>query len=151
MTAGMNNTINILEPHLKRIEKAYGQALRFDDNDNKKYGYVVGTGGIVITISKRDGALTILVFEEMSLENTKGYLTYRGTPETLGGFTYKTAEEVQEILNKLCAILLEAAANCFDAKTVKQKIMDAEFACQRKYHPISEQTMQSMKFDAERT
>lgn len=149
MTA-MNNTINILKPFLKKLEEVYGDTLHFDDNEGKKYGYVVGTGGVIINVSKRDGSLTILVFEEMSLENTKGYLTYRGSPETLGGFAYKAAEEVKEILDELCSILLEPPANCIDPKTVKQKVMAAEFACHQKYHPISEQTMQSMRFEEER-
>ena len=149
MTA-MNSTINILKPFLKKLEEVYGNTLRFDDNDGKKYGYVVGTGGVIINVSMRDGSLTILVFEEMFLENTKGYLTYRGLPETLGGFAYKEAEEVKEILDGLCSILLETPANCIDAKTVKQKVMAAEFACHQKYHPIPEKTMQSMKFEAER-
>ena len=61
-----------------------------------------------------------------------------------------TAEEVKEILDELCSILLETPANCIDAKTVKQKVMAAEFACHQKQHPIPEKTMQSMKFEAER-
>ena len=149
MTA-MYNMINILKPFLKKIEEVYGETLHFDDNDGKKYGYVVGAGGVIINVSKGDGSLTIFVFEEMFLENTKGYLTYRGSPETLGGFAYNAAEEVQEILDELCAILLEVPANCIDAKTVKQKVLAAEFACHRKYHPISDQAMQSMRFEAER-
>lgn len=146
----MSNTIDILQPYLKKIENAYGQILHFDDIESKKYGYVVGAGGIIITVSKRDGSLTILVFEKMSLENTKGYLTYCGSPNTLGGFAYKTTEEVQEILEKICDILLETSVASVDAKIIKQKVMDAEFACHRKYHQISTQAMQSMKFDAER-
>ena len=57
---------------------------------------------------------------------------------------------MQEILDELCVILLETPANCIDAKTVKQKVMAAEFACYQKYHPISEQAMQRMRFEAER-
>ena len=78
MTTGMSNTIKILEPHLKKIEKVYGQALRFDDNDGKKYGYVIGEGGIIISVSERAGELTIQVFETMSLKGENGYLTYQG-------------------------------------------------------------------------
>lgn len=48
------------------------------------------------------------------------------------------------------SVILETPANCIDAKTVKQKVMAAEFACHQKYHPISEQTMQSMRFETER-
>ena len=150
MTAA-NDIINILQPYLKKIENVYGQALRFDDIDRKKFCYVVGAGGVIINVSKREGSLTILVFEEMSIESTKGYLTYRGSPETLGGFAYTAAEEVQEILDKLCAILMETPANCIDAKLVKQKVMAAEVACHQKYHPIPEKTMQSLRFEAERT
>ena len=135
---------------MKKIENVYGQALRFDDIDSEKYCYVVGAGGVIIKVSKREGSLTILVFEEMFLENTKGYLTYLGSPETLGGFVYKAPEEVKEILDGLCTVILETPANCIDAKTVKQKVMAAEFACHQKYHPISEQTMQSMRFETER-
>ncbi len=150
MTTGMSNTIKILEPHLKKIEKVYGQALRFDDNDGKKYGYVIGEGGIIISVSERAGELTIQVFETMSLKDANGYLTYQGSPQTLGGFAYKMPEEVQEILEKLCDILLKTPANCIDAKTVKRKVMAAEFACHQKYHPIPEETMQSMSFEAAR-
>ena len=149
MTAA-NNITDILQPYLKKIENVYGQALRFDDIDSEKYCYVVGAGGVIIKVSKREGSLTILVFEEMFLENTKGYLTYLGSPETLGGFVYKAPEEVKEILDGLCTVILETPANCIDAKTVKQKVMAAEFACHQKYHPISEQTMQSMRFETER-
>ena len=149
MTA-MNSTINILKPFLKKLEEVYGNTLRFDDNDGKKYGYVVGTGGVIINVSMRDGSLTILVFEEMFLENTKGYLTYRGLPETLGGFAYKKAEEVQDILEKLCDILLETPVTNIDVQIVKKKVMEAEFACYQKYHQIPESTMQSMKFESER-
>ena len=150
MTTEMSNTIKILEPHLKKVEKAYGQALRFDDNDSKKYGYVIGEGGIIISVSERTGALTILVFETMSLKDANGYLTYQGSPQTSGGFVYKMPEDVQEILAKLCDILLETPVAAIDAKIIKQKVMEAEFACQQKYHPISEQAMQSMRFEAER-
>lgn len=149
MTA-TNNITGILQPYLKEIENVYGQALRFDDIDSEKYCYVIGAGGVIIKVSKREGSLTILVFEEMFLENTKGYLTYRGSLETLGGFAYKAAEEGKEILDGLCSILLETPANCIDAKTVKQKVMAAEFACHQKYHPIPEKTMQCMRFEAER-
>ena len=90
MTA-KSNTISILETFFKRIEKAYGQALRFDENGSKKYGYLIGEGGIVLSVLERDGSLTMQVFEKMCLENTKGYLTCRGLPETLGGFAYKKA------------------------------------------------------------
>ena len=146
-----NNITDILKPRLKKIEKAYNRVLYFDDIDRQEYVYTVGAGGIVITVSKRDGSLTIQAFEKMSLTNTNGYLTYQGSPQTLGGFAYKTAEEMQEILEKLCDILLETPADSIDPKAVKQKVMDAEFACHRKYHPISEQAMQSMRFEAERT
>ena len=145
-----NNITDILQPHLKKIEKAYNRVLYFDDIDRQEYVYTVGAGGIVITVSKRDGSLTIQVFEKMPLTNTNGYLTYQGSPQTLGGFAYKAAEEVKEILDELCSILLETPANCIDAKAVKQKVMAAEFACHQKYHPIPEKTMQSMKFEAER-
>ena len=83
---------------------------------------------------ERDGSLTIQVFEKMCLENTKGYLTYRGLPETLGGFAYKKAEEVQDILEKLCDILLETPVTNIDVQIVKKKVMEAEFACYQKYH-----------------
>ena len=149
MTA-MNNTINILKPFLKKLEEVYGDTLHFDDNDGKKYGYVVGTGGVIINVSMRDGSLSILVFEEMSLENTKGYLTYHGLPQTLGGFPHKIPEEVREILEKLCDILLETPPTSIDAKIVKQRVEKAESDCYRKYHQIPEQTMQSMRFEVER-
>ena len=145
-----NNITDISQPYLKKIEKAYNRVLYFDGIDRQEHVYTVGTGGIVITVSKRDSLLTIQVFEKMSLTNTNGYLTYQGSPQTLGGFAYKAAEEVKEILDELCSILLETPANCIDAKTVKQKVMAAEFACHQKYHPISEQTMQSMRFEEER-
>ena len=149
MTAA-NNITDILQRYLKKIENTYNRVLCFDDIDRQEHVCTVGAGGIVITVSKRDGSLTIQVFEKMSLTNTNGYLTYQGSPQTLGGFAYKTAEEVQEILEKLCDILLETPSTSIDAKIIKQKIMDAEFACHRKYHPISESTMQKMKFEAER-
>lgn len=149
MTAA-NNITDILQPYLKKIENAYNRVLYFDDIDRQEFVYTVGTGGIVITVSKRDVSLTIQVFEKMSLTNTNGYLTYQGSPQTLGVFAYKTTEEVQEILEKLCDILLETPSTSVDAKIIKQKIMDAEFACHQKYHPIPEKTMQSMKFEAER-
>lgn len=145
-----NTITGILQPYLKKIENAYNRVLCFDDIDSQEHVYAVGAGGIVITVSKRDSSLTIQAFEKMSLTNTNGYLTYQGSPQTLGGFVYKTAEEVQEILEKLCDILLETPSTSADAKIIKQKIMDAEFACHRKYHPISESTMQKMKFEAER-
>lgn len=146
-----NNITGILRPYLKKIEHVYNRVQYFDDIDRQEYVYTVGAGGIVITVSKRDFSLTIQVFEKMSLTNTNGYLTYQGAPQTLGGFAYKTAEEVQEILEKLCDILLETPSTSVDAKIIKQRIMDAEFACHRKYHLISEFTMQKMKFEAERT
>lgn len=149
MTA-KSNTISILETFFKRIEKAYGQALRFDENGSKKYGYLIGEGGIVLSVLERDGSLTMQVFEKMCLENTKGYLTCRGLPETLGGFAYKKAEEVQDILEKLCDILLKTPITNIDVQIVKKKVMEAEFACYQKYHQIPESTMQSMKFEAER-
>lgn len=149
MTA-KSNTISILETFFKRIEKTYGQALRFDENGSKKYGYLIGEGGIVLSVLERDGSLTMQVFEKMCLENTKGYLTYRGLPETLGGFAYKKAEEVQDILEKLCDILLETPVINIDVQIVKKKVMEAEFACYQKYHQIPKSTMQSMKFEAER-
>ena len=145
-----NNITDISQPYLKKIEKAYNRVLYFDGIDRQEHVYTVGTGGIVITVSKRDSLLTIQVFEKMSLTNTNGYLTYQGSPQTLGGFAYKSAEEVQEILEKLCDILLETPSTSVDAKIIKQKIMDAEFACHRKYHPLSESTMQKMKFEEER-
>ena len=149
MTA-MNNTINILKPFLKKLEEVYGDTLHFDDNDGKKYGYVVGTGGVIINVSMRDGSLSILVFEEMSLENTKGYLTYHGLPQTLGGFAYKKPEEVQDIMDRLCGILLETPAANIDAKIVKQKLKEAEDDYYRKHPPISEHTMQRIRSEAER-
>ena len=149
MTAS-NKIIDILQPYLKKINNTYNLVLYFDDIDRQEHIYTVGAGGIVITVSKRVGSLTIQAFEKMSLTNTNGYLTYQGSPQTLGGFAYKTAEEVHEILEKLCDILLEIPSTSVDAKIIKRKIMDAEFACQRKYHPISESTMQKMKFEAER-
>lgn len=145
-----NNITDILQPYLKKIEKAYIRVLYFDDIDRQEHVYTVGAGGIVITVSKRDGSLTIQVVEKMSLTNKNGYLTYQGSPQTSGGFAYKAPEEVKEILDGLCSILLETSANCIDAKMVKQKVMAAEFACHQKYHPISEQAMQSMRFEAER-
>ena len=149
MTAA-NKIIDIMQPYLKKINNTYNRVLYFDDIDRQEHIYTVGAGGIVITVSKRDGSLTIQAFEKMSLTNTNGYLTYQGSPQTLGGFAYKTAEEVHEILEKLYDILLETPSTSVDAKIIKRKIMDAEFACQRKYHPISESTMQKMKFEAER-
>ena len=149
MTA-MNNTINILQPYLKRIEKEYKRVLHAKEIDNKKYGYAVGEGVIIIAVSKREGSLTIQVFEKMSLENIEDYLTDLSLPGTWKGFSHEIPEEVREILDNLCEILLETPANCIDTKIVKQKVMEAEFACHQKYHPISEQTMQSIKLDAER-
>ena len=150
MATGMGKTMSILQSYLQKIENVYKQVLYFDEIDSKKYGYVVGKGGVIITVSKRDGSLTIQVFEKMSLKDTNGYLTYRGAPQALNGFTYKMPDEVQEILEKLCDILLDTPATSVDAKIIKQKVMDAEFYCHRKYHPISEQAMQSMRFEAER-
>ena len=149
MTAA-NNIINILQPYLKKIEYAYKRVLYFDDIDYQKNGYAVGKGGLIISVKKGDASLTIQVIEEMALENIEEYLTDRCLPGTWKGFAYKATEEVQEILDELCVILLETPANCIDAKTVKQKVMAAEFACYQKYHPISEQAMQRMRFEAER-
>ena len=145
-----NNTINILQLYLKKIENVYKRILHSNDIDSQKYGYAVGKGAIIITVLKNDDALTIQVFDEMPLENVEYYLYDRSFPGIWRGFPHKSLEEVREILEKLCGILLETPANCIDAKAVKQKVMEAEFACHQKYHPISEQTMQSMKFDAER-
>ena len=150
MTTGMSDTINILQPYLKKIENVYMQVLYSDDIDGKKYAYAVGEGGIIISVLKNDAALTIRVFEEMPLENIEDYLSDRSLPGTSRGFSHKIPEEVQEILEKLCDILLENPAAYIDAKSIKKKVMDAEFACYQKYHPISEQTMQSMRFEAER-
>lgn len=149
MTA-TSNTITILETFFKRMEKTYGEALRFDENGSKKYGYLIGEGGIILSVLERDGSFTMQVYEKMYLEDTKGYLTYHGSPETLGGFAYKAVEEVQDILEKLCDILLETPATDIDAKKIKKRVKDAECACHQKYHPIPESTMQSMKFEAER-
>ena len=148
--AAMNNTINVLKPFLEKMEEVYGETLRFDDNESKKFGHFVGEGSVVLSISERDGSLTIQVYEKKPSVDANGYLTYRGSQEQARGFAYKKPEEVQEIINKLCVILLETPANCIDAKTVKQKVMAAEFACYQKYHPISEQAMQRMRFEAER-
>ena len=145
-----SNTQTILNNFLKKMENIYGQALRFDENGSKKYGYIVGVGGVVISVSEMDDSLTIQVFENMSLKDTNGYLTYHGSPQTLGGFAYKTPEEVQEIIDMLCDILLENQTPHVDAKIVKQKVMEAEFTCYQKHHQISAQTMKSMKLDAER-
>ena len=150
MATGMGNTICILQSYLQKIENVYKRVLYYDDIDRQEHVFAIGAGGIVITVSKRDGSLTIQTFEIMSLKDTNGYLSYQGSPQTLGGFAYKTAEEVKEILDEICSILLETPANCIDAKTVKQKVMAAEFACHQKYHPISEQAMQRMRFEAER-
>ena len=149
MTAA-NKIINILRPYLEKIENRYMLVGNSDDIDRKKCVYAVGEGGIVITVLKSDASLTIQVLGQMSLENTKGYLTCRGLPETLGGFAYKKAEEVQDILEKLCDILLETPVTNIDVQIVKKKVMEAEFACYQKYHQIPESTMQSMKFEAER-
>ena len=150
MATGMSNTICILQSYLQKIENVYKRVLYYDDIDRQEHVFAIGAGGIVITVSKRDGSLTIQTFEIMSLKDTNGYLSYQGSPQTLGGFVYKTAEEVHEILEKLCDILLETSSTSVDAKIIKRRIMDTEFACQRKYHPISESTMQKMKFEAER-
>lgn len=150
MATGMGNTISILQSYLQKIENIYKRILYYDDIDRQEYVYAIGAGGIVITVSKRDGSLTIQTFEMMSLKDTNGYLTYHGTPQDLGGFTYKMPDEVQEILEKLCDILFDTPATSVDAKIIKQKVMDAESDCHRKYHPISEQAMQSMRFEAER-
>lgn len=145
-----NNIINILKPYLDKIESAYQRVYYSDDTDCQKNCYVIGKGGLIISVKKIDASLTIQVIEEMPLENIEDYLTDRGLPGTWKGFAYKATEEVQEILDELCVILLETPANCIDAKTVKQKVMAAEFACYQKYHPISEQAMQRMRFEAER-
>ena len=55
------------------------------------------------------------------MTNENGYLTYQGSSQAFGGFAYKTAEEMQEILEKLCDILLETPSNSVDAKIIKQK------------------------------
>lgn len=145
-----NNIINILQPYLKKIESAYKRVLYFDDIDYQKNGYAVGKGCLIISVKKGDASLAIQVIEEMSLENIEDYLTDRSLPGTWKGFSHKIPEEIQEILEKLCTILLKTPADSIDPKAVKQKVMDAEFACHRKYHPISEQAMQSMRFEAER-
>lgn len=54
-----NDIINILQPYLKKIENVYGHALQFDDIDSKKYCYVVGAGGVIIKVSKREGSLSV--------------------------------------------------------------------------------------------
>ena len=149
MTAA-NNIINILQPYLKKIESAYKRVLYFDDIDYQKNGYAVGKGCLIISVKKGDASLAIQVIEEMSLENIEDYLTDRSLPGTWKGFSHKIPKEIQEILEKLCTILLKTPADSIDPKAVKQKVMDAEFACHRKYHPISEQAMQSMRFEAER-
>lgn len=125
MTA-MSNTINILKPFLKKMEEVYGEILRFDDNDSKKYGFFVGEGGVVLSISERDDSLSIQVFEKKPSEDTNGYLTYHGSPVTSRGFTYKTPEEVQEIIDKLCDILLETPVAYINVKIVKQKVWEVE-------------------------
>lgn len=145
-----NNTINILQPYLKKIENAYMLVGSSDDIDRKKCVYAVGEGGIIITVLKNDASLTIRVFEQMSLENVEDYLTGRSLSGSWKGFPHKIPEEVREILEKLCDILLETPATSIDAKIVKQKVKEAESDCYRKYHQIPEQTMQSMRADAER-
>ena len=149
MTAA-NNITDILQPYLKKIENAYNRVHYSDGVDCQKNCYAIGKGGLIISVKKVDASLTIQVIEEMSLKNIEDYLTDRGLPGTWKGFAYKATKEVQEILDELCVILLETPANCIDAKTVKQKVMAAEFACYQKYHPISEQAMQRMRFEAER-
>ena len=103
-----------------------------------------------ISVKKGDASLAIQLIEEMSLENIEDYLTDRFLPGTWKGFSHKIPEEVQEILDNLCDILLNPPVADIDG-TVKQKVLAADFACHRKYHQIPEQTMQSMKYDAERT
>ena len=149
MTAA-NNTINILQPYLKKIENAYMLVGSSDDIDRKKCVYAVGEGGIIITVLKSDASLTIQVFEQMSLENVEDYLTDRSLSGSWKGFPHKSPEEVREILEKLCDILLETPPTSIDAKIVKQRVEKAESDCYRKYHQIPEQTMQSMRFEVER-
>ena len=149
MTAA-NNIINILQPYLKKIENAYKHVLYFDDIDCQKNGYAVGKGGLIISVKKGDASLAIQVIEEMPLENIEDYLTDRSLPGTWKGFAHKNPEEVREILEKRCEFLLETPADSIDTKILMQKVKEAESDCYRKHPPISEQTMQSMRFEAER-
>ena len=148
--AAMNNTINVLKPFLEKMEEVYGEAFRFDDNESKKFGHFVCEGSVVLSISERDGSLTIQVYEKKPSVDANGYLTYRGLQEQARGFAYKKPEEVQEIINKLCGILLEAPEDDIDIKIVKQKVWEAEVDYYNKHRRISPQAMQSMKFEAER-
>lgn len=149
MTAA-NNITDILQPYLKKIESAYNRVLYYDDIDNQKNGYAIGKGGLVISVKKVDASLTIQVIEEMLLENIEDYLTDRGLPGTWKGFAHKIPEEVREILEKLCGFLLETPADSIDTKILMQKVKEAESDWYRKHPPISEQTMQSMRVEAER-
>lgn len=145
-----NNIINVLQPYLMKIENKYMLVYSFDDIDRKKCVYAVGGGGIIITVLKSDASLTIQVFEQMLLENVQDYLTDRSLSGSWKGFPHKSPEAVREILEKLCEFLLETPAESIDTKILMQKVKEAEFDYYRKHPPISEQTMQSMRADAER-
>ena len=149
MTAA-NNTINILKPYLEKIESTYKRVYYFDDSDCQRNGYAIGKGGLVITIKKVDASLTIQVIEEMLLENVEDYLTDSSLSGSWKGFSHKSPEEVQEILEKLCEFLLETPADGIDGKILMQKVKEIEFGYYRKHPPISEQTMKSMRFESER-
>lgn len=145
-----NNIINILKPYLDKIESAYQRVYYSDDTDCQKNCYVIGKGGLIISVKKIDASLTIQVIEEMPLENIEDYLTDRGLPGIWKGFSHKIPEEVREILEKLCEFLLQTPADSIDIKILMRKVKEAESDWYRKHPPISEQTMQSMRFEAER-
>ena len=149
MTAA-NNITDILKPYLKKIEKVYIRVFSSNDLDYQKNVYSIGKGGLIFSVRKVDASLTLKVIEEMPLENIENYLTDRGLPGTWQGFAHKIPEEVRELLEKLCEFLLEPPADSIDTKILMQKVKEAESDCYRKYPPISEQTMQSMRFEAER-
>ena len=149
MTAA-NTITGILQPYLKKIENAYNRVLYFDDIDYQKNGYAVGKGGLIISVKKGDASLTIQVIEEMALENIEEYLTDRCLPGTWKGFAHKIPEEVREILEKLCDILLEPPADGIDAKILLRKVEEIESDYYRKHPPISEHTMQSIRSETER-
>ena len=149
MTAA-NKIINILQPYLEKIENRYMLVGNSNDIDSKKCVYAVGKGGIIITVLKSDASLTIQVLEQMPLENVEDYLTGRGLSGAWKGVPHKSPEEVREILEELCEFLLETHVDGIDGKTLMQKVKEIEFGYYRKHPPLSEPTMQKMKFEAER-
>ena len=148
MTA-VNKINNILQPYLEKIENRCMLVGNSNDIGRNKCVYAVGNGGIIITVLKSDASLTIQVLEQMSLENVEDYLTGRGLSGSWKGFPHKSPEEVREILEELCEFLLETHADGIDGKTLMQKVKEIEFDYYRKHPPLSEPTMQIMKFEAE--